>query len=94
MYALFAKTHDLKFEFVPLFHLIAILITITLLHMRRLKRHIYPTPLSIQLKKDKGLYLTAEEELLYYVSIGHFKKVEARKMLQQWFPEEIFPAIK
>lgn len=79
---------------VPLFYQVTILIRITLPLMHLLKRHIYPTRASIQFKKDKGFYMTAEEELLYYVSIGHFNKVEARKMLQQWFPDEIFPSIK
>lgn len=62
--------------------------------MTSMKRHIYPSPASIRFKKNKGAELTAEEELLYYVSIGHFKKEDARKMLQQWFPNEIFRAIK
>lgn len=56
-------------------------------------RHVYPTFENIQKKYDKNMYLTAEEELLHYVSTGQYDKLAAQKMLQEWFPAENFPPI-
>jgi len=52
--------------------------------------HIYPSFISIQAKIDSRFDLSAEEELLHYVNTGQYDKLDAQKMLQEWFPEERF----
>ncbi len=62
--------------------------------MHHTHQHIYPAKVIIQFKVDQGYELSAEEEVLYLVHTGQLDKESARLMLQDFFPDEVFPEIK